>query len=112
MTKPTRRKPGEKLPNKNVKASPAEEYVRNLEGEFYLLSEVAEMIGIAKNTLRRLIVTDAVSAPSYVGSLGGMSFYIFSTEDIEEIKDHYEGKYQDFSTGNKLPTGRPRARTE
>lgn len=112
MTKPTRRKPGEKIPSNNVKASPAEQFVRNLDGEYYLLSEAAEILGVAKNTLRRLIVTDKVKAPSYIDSLGKMKFYIFSKEDIEEVRQYYEGKYQDFTGGIKLPPGRPRARKE
>lgn len=110
MTKPTKRKPGEKIPSNNTKASPAEVYVRNLNGEYYLLGEVAELVGIAKNTLRRLITTEKVKAPSLIGSLGGMSFYIFTKEDVAEIRDYYQTKYVDFASGNKLPPGRPRAR--
>jgi hypothetical protein len=112
VTKPKKRKPGERIPSNNTKASPAETYVRNLKGEHYLLAEAAEIVGVAKNTLRRLIVTDKVEAPSLIGHLGEMSFYIFTPEDISELKRYYETKYEDFKAGVKLPTGRPRARKE
>jgi len=111
--KPKRRKPGVLLPNTNQKASPAEEYVRNLDGEFYLLSEVAEIVGVTKNTLRRLVTNKEkrVKAPSYTGALGGMNIYIFSRADIEEIKEYYHSRYENFAGPEaKLPPGRPKAR--
>lgn len=110
MTKLTKRKPGELIPNNNTKASPAETYVRGLNGEYYLLGEVADILGVAKNTLRRLIHSNAVEAPSFTGNLGKMTFYVFSKEDLEEIRTYYSNKYEDFSTGSGLPVGRPRAR--
>ena len=108
MPKLTKRKPGESLPSNNIKASPAEVYVRALKGEYYLLGEVAEIVGVAKNTLRRLIKTDNVKAPSHTANLGKMSFYVFNKKDVEEIRNYYQGKYSDFKKTQKLPPGRPR----
>ena len=112
MTKLTKREPGTIIPSNNTKASPAEEYVRNLNGEYYLLGEVAEIVGVAKNTLRRLIKADppVVQAPTFTANLGKMSFYVFSKDDITEIRNYYASKYEDFQAGSGLPVGRPRAR--
>jgi hypothetical protein len=110
VTKLTKRKPGEQIPSNNTKASPAETYVRSLNGEYYLLGEVADILGVAKNTLRRLVKSGNVNAPSFTANLGKMSFYVFSKEDLAEIRQYYASKYEDFNSGAGLPVGRPRAR--
>jgi excisionase family DNA binding protein len=110
VTKLTKRNPGEQIPSNNTKASPAETYVRSLNGEYYLLGEVAEILGVAKNTLRRLVKSGNINAPSFTANLGKMSFYVFSKADLEEIREYYQSKYEDFSKGEGLPVGRPRAR--
>lgn len=112
--KPERRKPGQRIPNRNRQASPAEQLVRDLEGgPFFMLGEVAEIIGVAKSTLRRLVTADppVVNAPSYTKTRGAMTVYVFDKSDIDEIKSYYKTKYEDFAgPGTSLPTGRPKAR--
>jgi len=114
--KPRRRKPGAVFPNQNKQASPAEVYVRELGPGHYMLSEAAELVGIAPNTLRRLIRAKGpdgkpkVKAPSLTGAQGAMNQYIFTDADVEEIKSYYKNMYENFVAGQKLPVGRPRAR--
>jgi hypothetical protein len=112
VTKLTKRKPGDLIPSNNPKASPAEEYVRGLNGEYYLLGEVAEIVGVAKNTLRRLVKSGNVKAPSFTANLGKMSFYVFSKADVDEIRNYYASKYEEFQAGAGLPVGRPKARKQ
>lgn len=111
--KPQPRKKGETFTSNRV--TPAEKYVRELEGEYYLLSEVAEKVGVAPGTLRRLIKspTKKVNAPSFVGHQGAMPLYIFSKDDLEEIRTYYATRYHGFNdaeAGEGRGPGRPRNR--
>jgi hypothetical protein len=91
---PRKRKKGESF--HTDRATPAETYVRNLPGVNYLLSEVAEIVGLNSHTIRRLIKANPprVKAPSYVGQLGKQQIYIFTEEDVEEIRSYYARKYE------------------
>jgi hypothetical protein len=97
MEKPKRRKAGESFTRAD-RVPPAIAYVRSLDGEFYLLSEVAEQVGVSQGTLRKLVHADPpkVSAPSYMGNQGDMNIYLFTPEDVTEIKAYFKTKYADF----------------
>lgn len=94
---PKRRKAGETFARTD-RVPPAVQYVRSLDGEYYLLSEVASMVGVAEATLRKLIRADPpkVEAPSFLGEQGDMKIYLFTPADVAEIKDYFHTKYQDF----------------
>ena len=76
--------------------SPAEAYVRSLGPGHYLLSEVAEEVGMNPHTIRRLIKADPqrVKAPSYIGELGKQQIYVFVERDLEEIREFYARRYE------------------
>lgn len=95
VAKPRRRKKGEVLTT-GPRLSPAEAYVRSLPGENYLLTEVAEEVGMNPHTIRRLIKADPprVKAPSYIGSLGKQEIYVFTAEDLAEVKAYYQRRYE------------------
>lgn len=78
--------------------SPAEAYVRSLGDGYYMLSEVAEKAGVTSQTLRRLIKDPdkKIKAPSYIGNMGEMEIYVFTEQDVAEIKAHYQARYEGF----------------
>lgn len=90
------RKQGETITSDRV--TPAEAYVRSLGEGHYLLSEVADKVGVAPQTLRRLIKDPEkkVKAPTYIGHQGKMPIYVFTDEDVTEIAAHYSARYEGF----------------
>lgn len=70
---------------------PATRLVRSLPGEWYKLSEVAEMIGCHEKTLRGLIAAahetgDKSGAPSKYVAYGKKHIYLYSPKDVERIR--------------------------
>lgn len=77
-------------PGHPSRLSPADRLVSELDGEFYKLSEVAEIVGVSQMTLRRLLHNDKIDAPSYQIKRGKMTIYVYTPEDIQEIKRYYQ----------------------
>ena len=69
--------------------SPADRMVDSLDGQFYKLTEVAAQLSISESTLRRLQRRGVLKAPSYQINQGGMKIYLYTPEDVQEIRDHY-----------------------
>lgn len=70
---------------------PATRLVRSLEGEYYKLSEAAEMLGVPESTLRALIKDateggDPDGAPRQYIPFGKMMIYLYSPDDIERVR--------------------------
>jgi hypothetical protein len=74
------------------RTSPAQRIIDSLDGEFYTMRQTAEMCGVHIETLRRLCRTPRVSAPSKATKSGKMVIYLFTPEDVEEVKDYFEGR--------------------
>lgn len=72
-----------------TKLSPADRLVSELDGEYYKLSEAADLIGVSASTLRRLLKSDKVKAPTYQIKRGEMTVYVYTPDDIAEIKQYY-----------------------
>jgi hypothetical protein len=70
-------------------SSPADRLISSLDGTFYKLSEAAQLVGRSDITLRRLIHKKKVKAPSYQIRQGSSKYYLFTPEDIEELKSYY-----------------------
>ena len=49
------------------------------------------MVGKSENTLRRLIRKGKTKAPSFQLTRGGMQMYLYTSDDVQEIKDYYRG---------------------
>ena len=81
----TPRSEGEKKPF----ISPADRLIAEQEGLYYKLSEAADLVGKSQNTLRRLMRSKKVKAPSYEIKQGDMTMYLYTAEDIEEIRNYY-----------------------
>jgi hypothetical protein len=93
--------------------TPAEAYVRSFGEGHYLLSEVAEKVGVAPQTLRRLIKDPdrKIHAPSYLGHVGKMEIYVFTDADIVEIAAHYKARYEGFELRDlERGPGRPKSK--
>src|SRR3954468_19899684 len=74
------------------RTSPAQRIIDSLEGEFYTMRQTAEMCGVHIETLRRLCRTPRVKAPKYATKAGKMVIYLFTPEDIEEVKEYFNGR--------------------
>jgi hypothetical protein len=55
----------------------------------YLLSEAADIIGVAPITLRRLLKNPEVKAPSRELIRGGYKSYLYTQEDLVELKRYF-----------------------
>lgn len=98
----------------SARPTPAEKYIADLDGEYYRLSEVADLVGVSPGTLRRLIKSPKkkVKAPSYEGHLGRMPIYVFSRDDLEEIRAYYAARYEGFDSPAARGVGRPRSKKD
>ena len=82
------------------RTSPAQRIIDSLDGEFYTMRQTAEMCGVHIETLRRLCRTPRVKAPSKATKSGKMVIYLFTPEDVEEVKEYFGGRDQLIENGN------------
>ncbi len=78
--------------------SPAALLLESLEGDYITMREMAEEVGVHIETMRRLCraVDDngdkLLAAPSKAVRSGGMTIYLFTKEDQQEVKNHFTKK--------------------
>jgi hypothetical protein len=74
-----------------TKVSPADRLVSNLDGTFYKLTEAAEIVGVSATTLRRLMrrSNTGLKAPSFQIRQGEMLVYLYSADDIDELRVYF-----------------------
>lgn len=72
--------------------SPAARLVSSLDGQYYLLSEVADILNKDQMTIRRAMYKGRVNAPSYEVWEGKMKVYIYTADDIQELREYFEPK--------------------
>lgn len=58
------------------------------------VSEVADILGVSQATLRRLTDSDAVKAPSQEYRVGKWWVYLYTEEDVQELKEHFQQRVQ------------------
>lgn len=73
-------------------ASPAARLVSELDGEYFMVSEVAEILGKDARTIRRAMYNKRVNAPSYETRQGNMRVYLYTQDDIQELRDYFATK--------------------
>lgn len=66
--------------------TPADRLISNLDGTYFKLSEAAKILNTSATTLRRLMKNPAISAPSYQVRQGQMYMYLYTPEDLKELK--------------------------
>lgn len=76
-------------PKRKRGVSPADRLISSLDGTYYKTSEAAELVEISEITLRRLIHKNRVKAPTHLVRQGKAYYYLFTPEDIEELRDYY-----------------------
>ena len=77
---------------KTAPLDPATRLVRSLEGEYFKLSEAAEILGVPESTLRALIKDaseggDPDGAPKQYIPFGKIPIYLYTHEDIDRIRE-------------------------
>lgn len=72
--------------------SPAARLVSSLDGQYYLLSEVADILKKDQMTIRRAMYKGRVKAPTYEAWEGKMKVYLYTTDDIAELRDYFAPK--------------------
>lgn len=72
--------------------SPAARLVSSLDGQYYLLSEVADILGKDQMTIRRAMYRGRVKAPSHEVWEGKMKVYLYTPDDIQELRDYFTPK--------------------
>lgn len=70
--------------------SPADQLLSDLDGDYMKLTDVAAVVGVHQETLRRLCRTEKVNAPSKAVKQGGMIMYLFTPEDVLELKQYFK----------------------
>ena len=74
--------------------SPAKRIIDALPEEYMTMRQTAEEIGVHIETLRRLCRTDRVKAPTKATRQGLLVIYLFTPEDVEEVRNYFHGRDQ------------------
>ena len=82
----------ERKEKKSTGSSPAARLVSALDGQYYMLSEVAELLGKDPMTLRRAMYNKRVKAPSFEVWEGKMKVYAYTPADIQELREYFAPK--------------------
>lgn len=112
-----KRNPAKKAATKRESAEaldPTTRFVRSLDGDYFMLREAAEMLGVHHRTLRNLIrdYPEQELGPSYVAYMGKVKIYLYTREDIEAIRQHMaDRKTVYLASGEPKAVGRPRIYT-
>lgn len=95
-TKPRRKKPKMDHKRKGPKGrtSPVQDYVRNLGEDYKTTQEVADALGISANYVRKLAKDDRFKAPSYVAPFGNKKVYLYTPEDVKELREYLKGQHK------------------
>lgn len=68
--------------------NPATRFVRSLDGEYLMLKEASEALGLSSSTLRKYIQERIEGLqPSKVVMFGKVPIYLYTKEDIESMRD-------------------------
>lgn len=114
IVKRTAKKVAKRPPNSDQSLDPTTRFVRSLDGDYFMLREAAEMLGVHHRTLRTLIrdFGDQELGPSFVAYMGKVRIYLYTREDIEAIREHLENRRTVYPTsGEPRTSGRPRIYT-
>ena len=74
----------------------AQAIVSKLDGVFYTISQVSEMLDIPVSTLRKWYRNvEELQAPSKQVKRGKMKIYLYTPEDVEELRAYRQGGNKD-----------------
>lgn len=86
---------------------PATRLVRSLDGEYYMLREAAEMVGVSRHTLRRWLADGREDMrPSKAVHMGRTEVYLYTRADVERIKKLLSSQREvvEYQGSNGRPT--------
>lgn len=103
--------------SKTGRIAPSVQFVRSLEGTYYLLREAAELLGVSHRTLRTYLngPDKDLLGPSFCTYLGKIKIYLYTDDDIERLRKHFEEQKVVYPATDPGPTytkGRPPKWTE
>jgi len=92
-----------------VNVDPATRFVRSLPGDYFLLREAAQHLGVSQFTLRKYIADDVPECtPSKFAMFGKVKIYLYTREDIASIRKHIESRNTVYEhDGQARRVGRP-----
>lgn len=97
------------MPNDTIRVDPATRFVRSLPGDFFLLREAADAIGVSQFVLRKFIADGTEGCtPSKYAMFGKVKIYLYTRDDIETIRQHLSARHRVFKhDGQARRVGRP-----
>lgn len=94
------------------RTDPATSFVRQLEGDWYLLREAADMVGVSQGTLRKLITNEVEGlVPGHYTMFGRNKIYLYTIEDIDRLREHFSQRLRVYTNDGKRTSGRPQVYT-
>ena len=94
---------------------PSTRFVRSLEGDYLMVREAAETLGVRHTVLRTLMRQDhnPPLAPSFCAFFGKVKIYLYTREDIARIREYLTKRRQVFPNDDVVAyKGRPRLWTD
>jgi hypothetical protein len=87
--------------------APAVRFVRSLEGDYYLLREAAQILGVSHRTLRNFIASNEKQdlAPGYYAMLGKVKVYLYTDDDIGRIRKYLDSQKNLYRLDDPGPMG-------
>jgi hypothetical protein len=70
--------------------TPADRLIADMDGVYYKLTEVADMLNVSPTTMRRLLYNRNLKAPSFTAKQGRMRMYLYTPEDLQELREFFE----------------------
>lgn len=74
---------------KGTRRAPAKLLLEQLDGDYMIMSQLAERYGVHIETIRRLARGTRLKAPSEAAQQGGMTIYLFNIDDVKELDDYF-----------------------
>jgi hypothetical protein len=71
------------------KLGPARAYLNSLGIGAKSQAEVARELDVSVNTLRKLLTNPDLNAPSYIADWGGRQIYIYTPDDVTELREYF-----------------------
>lgn len=96
----------------STKMNPTTRLVRSLDGDYFMVREVAETLGVSQTTLRKFLSSEdpehANLRPSHMVAFGKVNVYLYTRDDVDRIRAYLKARMEvkDFTVTNA--PGRPR----
>lgn len=89
-----RKKVTQERRGKKGRTSPVIEYVRSLGKDYKTTQEVADLLGLSPNTIRKFAKDPDLKAPSYVAPFGKTVVRLYTPDDVQELQDHLAKRHR------------------